>query len=252
MLGNTSTPIQGGLNQTVCCGGRSHFGGGHAAFPWSNTCQIFTPDFVTPGNSTWQLCHAWGPVPGEDDNPGVDAYTHGRTEMAIAVTSDYKVLMFGGDIRMADNHTMATSNHVRMLDPALCGRGNEYTILDKTMLRPRDYAQIVALTNLDATGDTFLIIGGDNNGQSSYSTERVVWDPASDTIASGYPRCDADLPSQLVNGVRLPYNGAFFSQALLLSNGNVAYYGGSEVGSTQLLGSPYMLSIWEPGESVCP
>jgi hypothetical protein len=252
MLGNTGTAILGGRDQTVCCGGRTSFGW-EWGFPYANTCQIFTPDFATPENSTWQLCAAWEGVPGEDDNPAAEPYTHGRAELSIAVTSDYKVLMLGGKVRMKDNFTGGSSRRIRVLDPALCGSGHEYTLLETTLLQPRESAPVVALG-----GDTFLLIGGnqgtnpslDGNGLDNYQTERIVWDPARDDVRPGYPRCDANLPSQVVNGVRLPYNSSFASQAILLANGHVAYYAGSE--ATAQVGSAHMVTIWEPGESECP
>lgn len=248
MLGNST-------DQTVCCGGRTVHGG-EASFPFANTCQIFTPNFSSPADSTWQLCSAWAPVPGEDDNANADQYTHGRAEIAMAVTSDKKVLMFGGKVRMATNASWGASRAIRVFDPARCGSGSEYTLSTTAMTLPRESAPLVTLTNIDASGDTYLIIGGSQgndrslggSGHDNYQTERAVWDPATGAVQT---QADLNLPFQIVNGVALPYTAGFASQAVLLGDGYVASYGGPIEGSADSIGSPRMITFLRPDGNAC-
>jgi hypothetical protein len=253
-------------NQAVICGGRSVFLN-EDAFPYANTCQIFTPDFGNPSNSTWQLCAAWSPIASstEDGAPTADTLTAGRAEVPMAVTSDGKVLLFGGKIRDNSNKASPTtgfgaSRRIRLFDPTLCGTGNEYSVLTTPMQYPRENEAVVAIRP-----DTFLVIGGSQgeslafggNQRDNYQTEVITYDPQTRQIQT---RCDAPLPYQTINGVNVPLAGSFGSQALLLDNGKVAYMGGYDIATSNcfspmfgcsFVGSAHAFTVWSPGSDSC-
>jgi hypothetical protein len=263
--------IMNGYDQVVCFAGRTVFGT-EWSFPYGNTAQIFTPGYANAsGSPTWQLCAAtnsadlaartnWGMAIGEDDNSQADFYTHGRANAWAWATSNFKVLLGNGVVRTNDNHAMAGSKAIRMFDPSRCGASDAYTILATRTLVPRSFAPLVQLTNIDPTGDTALVIGGDQGNSTAlggtpnlpnYQTERLVWSPSTNTI--GADVCDANLPTQLVNSQPQPLNGAFAAIGLLLNNGHIAYYAGAEncPGGCPWIGSPYMMTTWEPGVGSC-
>jgi hypothetical protein len=260
--------IMNGYDQVVCFAGRTVFGL-EWAFPYGNTAQIFTPGYANAsGSPTWQLCAAtntadlaartnWGSAAGEDDDPQADFYTYGRANAWAWATSNFKVLLGDGVVRINDNQAMAGAKVIRMFDPSRCGANGAYTILANRTLVPRSFAPLVPLTNIDPSGDTALVIGGDQGNStalggtraSNYQTERLVWNPSTNTIDADI--CDANLPSQLVNGQLEAMNHPLPGRALLLNNGHVAYLAGSENSPGLAIGSPYMMTTWEPGAGSC-
>jgi hypothetical protein len=263
---DSSHRIMNGYDQAICFPGRTAFGN-EAGFPYGNTAQIFTPGYANAtGLPTWQLCAAtntadekartnWGQAIGEDDNPQSDLYTYGRGNTWAWVTSNFKVLLGNGGVRMNNNLHIAASKAIRVFDPRRCGRSDAFTILSTTTLVPRQFAPLVALTNVDPSGDTVLVIGGDQgdsialggNGAGNYQTERLVWNPSTNAIASDV--CDANLPTQVLNGQTQPMNGSLMARALLLHNGHIAYLAGPQINT--LTGSATMMTTWEPGAGSC-
>jgi hypothetical protein len=224
----------------VCCFGRQ-VRGDLVAFPYAHNCQIFTPDYAAPAASRWTECQDFQGVDGEDFNnprccatagcvnpPQCADPTNGNTEIGLAVASNGHVLVVGGWIRGADNHSAFPRRSIVDFDPERCTDGAAYTVVGSLLLA-RTYPKVVAVPG--AT-DTFLVIGGKGDDGDHYTTERVIYTPArGSTPPSARAQFDAPLPSWTnSDGRSYPFAGAWFGSAAgVLGNGAIWYAGGPDV-----------------------
>jgi hypothetical protein len=248
----------------VCCGGR-HVRGTHSGFSLGNRCQIYAPSA-----RAWTACQDFPGVSGEDfDNPVccpapgcapipqcMDP-NNGRSEAALAVTSNDHVLIVGGWYRQEylaggpsagyDNAHLFPSRAVIDFNPGNCTSGTAYTVLG-AMLYARAQPQIAPIVS---GGDSFLVIGGSGGTDllspgDLYQTERLTYtkSPAAMTTQR-----DADLPSWVdTSNVAHPFAASLNAFAGLLTNGQIFYAGAwsTQTKNNSNVGSANMMTLWRP------
>jgi hypothetical protein len=182
---------------------------------------------------------------------------NGRSEVALAVTSNDHVLIVGGWYRQEylaggpsagyDNAHLFPSSAIVDFNPANCTTGSAYTVLG-AMLFNRAQPQIAPIV---PGGDSFLVIGGTGgtdllSAGDLYQTERLTYKKSPAAITT---QRDADLPTWIdTSNVAHPFASSFSAVAGLLTNGQIFYAGSwsTQYSNQANIGSANMLTLWRP------